>query len=245
MSYNNIVFVDAHTLPDLWFQVQQKLWTEDVNEYVVGHGSYIGLKRREFDFFVGRVRHPEIRPLCEIDNAAGIHLPTSIEQVEKYFYNYIINTEVPPDTFYTYGERLMPQVLEVIRRYKTWGFRHAKASVSISKPEDILTVRNADDPDSRASEACFRELTFKTKFYPDENLWRLHMNIYFRVWDSFGGLPENLAALQMLNEMVVNEIGNDPETGYKLKTGEMIIVSPSLNIREHMFENSRKLVGLE
>lgn len=241
LKYLDIQFVDAQNLPDAWYQLQKRLWETDAHEYPVEHGSYPGQLRREFDFAACRIRHPEQRPLCETMMPARCDFPptTTPENIEKYFNNYILNTIVPEETYYTYGSRIVPQVVEIIRRFKTWGFRHAKASITVADPHDIYRLRTPDDPDSRASEPCLREITFKARWHEDLQAWKMHMYIYFRVWDLFGGLPENLGGLQLLNEFVVNEI----DSAEPLSTGEMIIMSPSLNIREHIFDLSNAYVG--
>jgi thymidylate synthase len=244
MELLNIVNIDAENLPEAWYLLQQKLWDIDAYEYRVEHGSYPGMLRREFDFVVCRIRRPHIRPLCDIiPHHMSFPPPTTAAKIEEYFNSYILNPLVPENTFYTYGERIVPQVLEVIRRFQIWGFGHAKASVTIAKPEDITALRTPDDPESRASEPCLREITFKMRKDREDNIWRLHMVIYFRVWDLFGGFPENLGGLQLLNEWVVENIGPHPKTGEPLETGEMIVMSPSLNVREHIFNYSKERVG--
>ena len=252
-EYLNPIYVDAHTLPEAWFMLQKKIWELNSYEYKVAHGSYIGMIRREFDHVTCRIRRPDIRPLCEtmFPSNCTFAPPTTPDQVEQYFNNYLMNSIVPEGTYYTYAERLVPQLLEVIRRYQTWGFRHAKASMSIAKPDDILMHRlpanpgDPIDPDSRASEPCLREVTWKIRWDNISKVWRLHMYIYFRVWDLFGGFPENLAGFQLVKEFMVKEIGPEPETGLPLEDGEMIVASPSLNVREHIFKFSKQVAGLE
>ena len=58
----NIEKIVARDLPEAWFLCLRQALTEGY-EYKIERGSYAGQQRKELDFVVVQVRHPETRPL--------------------------------------------------------------------------------------------------------------------------------------------------------------------------------------
>ena len=65
---------------------------------------------------------------------------------------------------------------------------------------------------------------------------QMHLTCYFRSWDAFGGLPANIAGLQLFNEAFVAEINE--RANLNLKTGKLIFHSKNC----HIYERQYKLV---
>lgn len=234
IEYLNPVFVDAHNLPDAWFQLQKKLWEIDAYEYPVEWGSYPGQLRREFDFVVCRIKHPGLRPLFDPMEGMNIPPPTTMDKIEDYFATYILGPGKEDNQKYTYGERICIQVEHLINNFKEHGFGHVKSCIEIARPEDLVDGK---------SQPCLRLIDTKIRKDRIANVYRLHFVIYFRVWDLWGGFPENLGGLQLFKEWLVEQIGPNPKDGLPLVDGEMIVMSKSLNVREHMFELSKSRIS--
>jgi thymidylate synthase len=69
---------------------------------------------------------------------------------------------------------------------------------------------------------------------------RMHFTCYFRSWDAYGGLPANIAGLQLFNEAFVNEIN---ERGNMcLKTGKLIFHSKNCHIYQRQYNLVKDLL---
>lgn len=64
---------------------------------------------------------------------------------------------------------------------------------------------------------------------------KLHFFCYFRSWDLWGGMPGNLAAIQILKEVMAEEIGVDP--------GVTIAASKGLHLYDYVLELATCLRG--
>jgi thymidylate synthase len=62
---------------------------------------------------------------------------------------------------------------------------------------------------------------------------QMHFTCYFRSWDAFGGLPANIAGLQLFNEAFVSEINE--RGGLNLKTGKMVFHSKNCHIYQRQY----------
>lgn len=214
----NPVFIRGFDLPDVWFKAVDKLL--DVGyEYVVQRGSFVGHKRKEFDFVVLHVTNPGNRPLIpEVpkDLEGIVPAPTSIDYVYEYFLGYIATGEKKPEEAYTYGQRLtsyegVNQLREAIEILKNTPETN-QAIMEIGTPTDILL----EDP------PCLRLIDLRVRY------GKLHFVVYFRSWDLWGGLPANLAAIQLLKEHMAKEIG--------VGDGELVCVSKGLHLYDYQFE---------
>ena len=65
----------------------------------------------------------------------------------------------------------------------------------------------------------------------------LHMFVYFRSWDLWGGFPANLAGLQMVKEYVANEIGAED--------GTMICASKGLHLYDFCIDVAATRIGMK
>lgn len=221
------VFIEARDLPDAWFQCIYKIFgQEGVHEYVVERGSFEGHKRLEFDLVMVNIKYPGKHPLIpDIPTELGIPAPTSMEYVEEYL-QYLMTDRKAENELYTYGERLTnPKVIiggteyccglnpvtEVINIYKNGKHGTNQAIMEIGMPQDIVL----EDP------PCLRLID--TRMMDGQ----LHFVLYFRSWDLWAGFPSNLAAIQMLKEYMVGEIG--------CEDGTITAISKGLHLYEYTF----------
>lgn len=216
------VILDVHDLPELWFRALWELWNQhsgDSREYMVQHGSFSGShKRKEFDYFLAHVRHPGKRPLVPIvPEGSNISPPTNMEAIVAYFADYIMGTEVAENETYTYGSRINESLDKVIEMLKKTPDTN-QAIIEIGKPEDILI---SDPP-------CLRLIDCRIKE------GKLHFIIYFRSWDLWAGLPQNLGGFQLLKEYMADDIG--------VEDGEMIVSSKGLHVYDYVWGQVEELI---
>lgn len=216
------VILEVHNLPELWFRALWELWNQhsgDSREYMVQHGSFSGShKRKEFDFFMAHVRYPGKRPLFPIiPEGSTVAPPTNMEAIETYFAEYIMGSEVAENETYTYGSRInmsLDAVIDMLRKTPDTN----QAIIEIGKPEDIII---SDPP-------CLRLIDCRIKE------GRLHFTIYFRSWDLWAGLPQNLGGLQLLKEYIAGEVG--------VEDGEMIVMSKGLHVYDYVWSMVEEMI---
>jgi thymidylate synthase len=69
---------------------------------------------------------------------------------------------------------------------------------------------------------------------------QMHLTCYFRSWDAFGGLPANIAGLQLFNEAFVSEINERGDL--QLKTGKMVFHSKNCHIYLRQYSLVKELL---
>jgi thymidylate synthase len=243
--------IKSRDLPDLWFQAVHDI-LDHGRRFKIDRGSYAGQTRLEYDYFIGQVKHPYTQPLLpDIPPSCGIPNPVEEayiyggEGYERSYIEYLMTGSKEPGESYTYGERLtkaaidgdklawwengnaeiidkrsidgksvfeedgklyLNQIEWVIATYKKYGERNNQMVLQVAHPSDITLI---DPP-------CLRSID--TRIQDDT----LHLCVYFRSWDLWGGLPANLAGIQNLKEYMSGEIG--------VKDGEMIVESKGLHL---------------
>ncbi len=215
----NPVNIEATSLSDAWFQMIDTI-LEYGRRWTITQGSYVGQDRLELDYITIHIKDPGARPLIpEIPTGLGIPAPVEQDYIDQYL-PYLLTTHVEPGEQYTYGERLVPQMDKIIRRYKKNSGGSNQECISISQPGDITLT---DPP-------CLRSID--TRIYKDECLngeeKALHFFLYFRSWDAWNGFPANLAGLRLVQEYMASEIG--------VKAGEMIVSSKGLHLYDHALD---------
>jgi len=91
--------------------------------------------------------------------------------------------------------------------------------MEIGKPEDLLLKHPP----------CMRFIQFKVRY------GQLHMYVYFRSWDCWGGMPANLAALQLVKEF----LGKQAD----IEDGKIFASSLGLHLYDGEWELAEKVVG--
>ncbi len=240
----------ATTLPDAWFQLVYALVRGDVprNVYTIDKGSYVGQQRLEFPYITVQIDNPGAEPTIPF-MPEGSNLPPPVEDmdyVRDYFARYLMSTEVADNETYIYGTWLAPGVERVIEQLKdSPGNNQAAISIGGWGPEPNATINtltetatgkilgqnglcndtdNYIDPATNQRDpACLRLVDFR---YDQDNT--VHMVVYFRSWDLWGGFPANLAGLQLVKEYVAEAIG--------AKDGKIIASSKGLHIYDHCLD---------
>jgi hypothetical protein len=125
-------------LSDAWFQAVECV-LKDGRQWTVEYGSYEGQKRWELDYVTIHITHPGVRPLVpEMPyHLSNIPPPTTMEYVEEYLPYLMTDQPLKKNELYTYGQRVAPQMEEIIKRYKEHGFGSNQECIAVAQPEDI------------------------------------------------------------------------------------------------------------
>jgi thymidylate synthase len=215
----------THCIEDITKRLlrDNELGSYGIRLYKITKGSYEGQLRLSYDYITTHITQPYSYPvLPEIPAHIKIPSPTTRQYVDTYFEEYISPYSVfekPENMQYTYAERLKESYFKIVNNFKTKGFGSNQEVMQIAMPSDI----DLSDP------PCLRQIDCRIR----DNA--LHFIIYFRSWDLWGGFPSNLAALQMLKEMMADEIG--------VCDGEMICSSKGLHLYDHVFELAKLRMG--
>ena len=220
-----ISVIKAFDLSEAWYLCVQQAWFGG-REYLIQKGSFEGTRRREIPFVVVNVYRPDIRPLAPFV-PEGVIPPTNDQAIEDYFVG-LLEPEKAPNQDYTYGQCLAPQVPEVIRRYKQWGYDTNRLCMSVGSKDSLFEYRKEEETGQQASSQCLRLVDTRIQ----DN--KLHFAVYFRSWDLWSGFPVNLGGLQLLKEYMALEIG--------VEDGQMIAISKGLHLYEHVWALVRILL---
>jgi len=166
--------------------------------------------RRQLPFVTINITNPGTRPLAPI-TPPGVPPPTSDEKISAYFVKYLMSPDKEPNEAYTYAEFIHYQLFRIINLLAESGGNTNQATICIG---DKATTFLSDPP-------CLRSISFKV--YEG----KLQMCVYFRSWDLFAGLPENLGGFQMLKEFVLSHI----TPFFKVEDGPMVAFS---NTKPHL-----------
>jgi len=209
--------IQAKTINDLWFRTLYAILETDekgnfIHAYQTGtiqHGSFEGEQSRlQFPYFMGFVEFPLIDPIVKMPEGSNIPAPTSEEKAQEYFEKYIIGSELAENETYTYGQRINISLFHVIDMLRDTPITN-QAIIEVGKPDDIYTCRGKD---GKLDPPCLRLISFKViPHYENGALApsrsKLNMSVWFRSWDLYAGMPENLAGLAKLQHFISDEIG--------------------------------------
>jgi len=210
--------IQARDLNDCWFLLLEDV-VKNGNEYTIERGSYEGHTRLELDFILAHIKFPNTRPLIpEIPPGLNIPQPTTMEYVESYM-EYLIDPSCrKKNEVYTYADYVGPQFPAIVDMLKK-SPKTNQACITIGDKNSIFL---SDPP-------CLRTLDFRAKD------GKLHLYVYFRSNDLWGGWPANLASIQLLKEYIAEEAG--------LKDGEIIYSSKGLHLYDFEVEYAKKRLG--
>jgi thymidylate synthase len=209
-------YVKEYTIGDAWRSVMFLCVQKGVDFVVKGaQGSYIGQIRKQLPYVTIRIKEPWTRPLSPI-MPPGLPGPTDDKKIEEYFNNYLISDELRPNEQYTYGSFIAPQIEGAIKLLLDSKGNTNQACISIGDRESILLP---DPP-------CLRTMSFKVVD------GKLNMSVFFRSWDLFSGLPENLGGFQMVKEYVLAHI----DEALEITDGELIAYSDGLHLYDQYFD---------
>ena len=210
MSINCVEAIDIN---NAWRDVIL-LCVKKGQDYVVKGGSYKGQIRKQLSSIAIKIKDPGRRPLAPILTPPR-QPPTSEEKIEEYFLNYIMSTEVRKNEDYSYGQFIYPQIDEVIKILKDANGNTNQACINIGNEHSVFL----NDP------PCLRVMSFKIV---DK---KLALTVFFRSWDIFCGLPENLGGFQLLKEYILGYLQETIE----VDDGPIIAYSDGAHLYEQYF----------
>jgi thymidylate synthase len=211
-------YVQTNTIGNAWREVMQ-LCIVNGEDSVVKKGSYEGQIRKQLPYVTIRMTNLRADKLLAPIVPPSIEPPTTDEEIEKYFANYLMDDRLLPNEQYRYSTWIKPQLPHIINLLKVSGGDTNQASITVGDTE----ATKLEDP------PCLKYVGFKTK--------RKHLQatVLFRSWDLVAALPQNLGGLQLLKEYVLcmAELNIDD--------GDLIATSDGLHIYEQYFKIANAL----
>ncbi len=225
-------FLMAKTISDAWFQliynIFDKAYTQSIQK-----GSFENEQRRlQYAGLGVYIEHPSDDMVPAIPPGLGIPAPTTMEYVEDYFANYLMNPAPAENETYTYASRIqhtMPdggsQLERIIDMLRFTPLTN-QAVIEIATPEDLDICYGRD---GKLDPPCLRLIDFKVIPAHDEFL--LTVSVYFRSWDLWAGFPTNLGGIELLKQYVASETS--------LASGPMYAYSAGAHIYGYQEEIAR------
>jgi thymidylate synthase len=207
----------AKTISDAWFQLIYNLFDCSYSQ-IIQKGSFENEQYRlQYPGIAVYIEHPYYDIVPIIPPALGIPAPTTMEYIEDYFTNYLMNPELAENETYTYASRIqysMPnggtQLERVIEILKETPHTN-QAVIEIAAPEDLDVCYGKD---GKLDPPCLRLLDFKA--VPVDKGLLLTVSAYFRSWDLWAGFPTNLGGIELLKQFVASDanLTNGPMYAY-------------------------------
>jgi len=229
-------YLEAKTISDAWFQLLLNLFD---NSYVQD------IQRGSFELEQHRLQYPGIGVYIEypyydivpvIPPALGLPAPTTMEYIEEYFTNYLMDPKLGTNETYKYASRIHERIPEDINSDRPWRSQLEfiidmlkktpltnQAVIEIAKPSDVTCCVGND---GKNDPPCLRLIDFKVlpvkapiqgAGYEKQNalveykdVWyqlTLTVSVYFRSWDLWAGFPSNLGGIELLKQYVAEETG--------------------------------------
>lgn len=225
-------FLTAKTIADAWFQLIYNIfeysYTQEIQKGSFEKEQY----RLQYPGLAVFIEHPDQDMVPVIPPALGIPAPTTMEYIQDYFANYLMDPELTENETYRYSSRIhyqLPgggtQLERAIAMLKETPLTN-QAVVEIATPQDYDVCYGKD---GNLDPPCLRLLDFKA--VPREDELALTLSAYFRSWDLWAGFPSNLGGLELLKEYVADETG--------LKNGAMYAYSAGAHIYGYQEEIAR------
>jgi len=225
-------FLIAKTIPDAWFQLLYNIF-DNAYAQKIQKGSFENEQYRlQYPGIAVYIEHPYYDMVPTIPPGSGIPAPTTIEYIEDYFANYLMNPELSENETYKYASRIqnrMPKggtqlerVIDIIRNTPLTN----QAVIEVATPDDLDLCYGKD---GKLDPPCLRLLDFKVIPAGDE--LALTVSAYFRSWDLWAGFPTNLGGIELLKQFVASEAG--------LKNGSIYAYSAGAHIYGYQEEIAR------
>jgi thymidylate synthase len=225
-------FLIAKTIPDAWFQLIYNIF-DNAYAQKIQKGSFENEQYRlQYPGIAVYIEHPYYDMVPTIPPGSGIPAPTTIEYIEDYFANYLMNPELSENETYKYASRIqnrMPnggtqleRVIDIIRNTPLTN----QAVIEVATPDDLDICYGKD---GKLDPPCLRLLDFKVIPAGDE--LALTVSAYFRSWDLWAGFPTNLGGIELLKQFVASETG--------LKNGSIYAYSAGAHIYGYQEEIAR------
>jgi thymidylate synthase len=222
----------AKTISDAWFQLIYNLFDKAYRQKIQ-KGSFENEQYRlQYPGIAVHIEHPHCDMVPSIPPALGIPAPTTMEYIEDYFANYLMNPELAENETYTYASRIQhgmlnggTQLERVIGMLRDTPLTN-QAVVEIATPDDLDICYGKD---GKLDPPCLRLLDFKA--VPSADSLVLTVSAYFRSWDLWAGFPTNLGGIELLKQLVASEAN--------LKNGPMYAYSAGAHIYGYQEEIAR------
>ena len=224
-------FLMAKTIPDAWFQLIYNIFDKTYSQSIQ-KGSFENEQYRlQYPGIAVYIEHPNLDMVPTFPPGMSIPPPTTMEYIEDYFTNYLINPELSENDTYTYASRIQHSLIEgtqldtVICMLKETPLTN-QAAIEIATPEDLDVCYGKD---GKLDPPCLRLIDFKV--IPSNNDLFLTVSVYFRSWDLWAGFPTNLGGIELLKQYVASEAN--------LKNGPMYAYSAGAHIYGYQEEIAR------
>jgi len=222
----------AKTIADAWFQLIYNIFDNSYTQKIQKGSFEKEQYRLQYAGLAVFIEHPEQDMIPLMPPGLNIPAPTTMEYIEDYFVNYLMNPELAENETYKYAGRIhhpMPkggtQLERVIEMLKETPLTN-QAVVEIGSPDDHdVCIGN----DGKLDPPCLRLLDFKA--IPNGDNLILTVSCYFRSWDLWAGFPTNLGGIELLKKYVAEEAG--------LKSGPMYVYSAGAHIYGYQEEIAR------
>ena len=208
---NEAHFIRASSIGEAWRDVMW-LCIKRGYDFVVKGGSYEGQIRKQLRHVTIVIEEPWTRPLSPI-MPVGIPGPTNEQKIEEYFEQYLLSDRIGENEVYTYGSYIVQQIERIIELLNNAKGNTNQACIAIG---DSSTTFLGDPP-------CLRLCSFKVVE------GKLELSVFFRSWDLYAGLPENMGGLQLLKEYVLAHLN------FPCEDGAIIGYSDGLHLYEQYF----------
>lgn len=212
-------FIQARDLDEAHFLAVREVWRHG-DIYTIERGSFVGNQRKELPHCTLMVDYPGTRPLAP-QLPEGVPAPTTDEKIEKYFAHYIYSEVRVGTEQYTYGTYIAPQLDAVVEMLRDKPGTN-QACITIGSKDSIML---SDPP-------CLRTIDCRV-----DRDGKLHFILYFRSWDCWAGLPENLGGLQLLKEVIAEQIG--------AKDGKLVATTKGLHLYDYQWPFAKQRLGEE
>jgi len=225
-------FLIAKTISDAWFQLIYNLFDKAYVQNIQKGSFEKEQYRLQYPGIAVYIEHPYCDMIPVIPPGLSIPAPTTIEYIEDYFVNYLMNPELSENETYTYASRIqypMPkggtQIERVISILKETPLTN-QAVIEIGTPEDLDVCIGKD---GKVDPPCLRLLDFKVIPVKDDLI--LTVSAYFRSWDIWAGFPTNLGGIELLKQYIASETN--------LKNGPIYAYSAGAHIYGYQEEIAR------
>ncbi len=217
------LFLKAKTISDAWFQLIYNIFDCSYTQQIQRGSFEKEQYRLQYPGIGVYIEHPDMDMVPVIPPALGLPAPTTMEYIEDYFANYLMDPELSENETYRYSSRIhhpMPnggtQLERAVEMLKETPLTN-QAVVEIGTPVDYDVCYGKD---GKLDPPCLRVLDFKA--IPSRQDMRLTVTAYFRSWDLWAEFPSNLGGIELLKQYVASETG--------LRNGSMYAYSAGAHI---------------
>ncbi len=218
----NPLCINAKTISDAWFQLIYNLFDNSYTQKIQRGSFEKEQYRLQYPGIAVFIEHPSQDIVPVMPPGSNIPAPSTMEYIEDYFANYLMDPDLSENETYKYASRIhhpMPkggsQLDRVIEMLKSTPLTN-QAVVEVGDPEDHDICYGND---GKLDPPCLRLLDFKVIPSPlpeEDGKLYLTVSCYFRSWDLWAGFPTNLGGIELLKSYVAGEAGlsNGPMYAY-------------------------------